>query len=80
MLEMKKDRLKNREQRFDDVVKVLPKPGLQPIEQVELFTKFRPVIPEPFRDAVRPEPTAEVMAMVRAEKKVKRVNKKSGGC
>ena len=76
MLELMKKK-KDREKHFNDEVRLLPKPGLRPIKQVELFEKFRPLVPEHLQDAICPKPTAEVMAMVRADKKGKRVNKKN---
>jgi hypothetical protein len=79
-LDLKKRRVTDqetdREQRFDHPVPVLPKPGIRPIKQVELYTKYRPLVPEEYRDSICPKPSDEVMAMVRAEKKDKRDNKK----
>jgi hypothetical protein len=69
---------KDREKHMDDEVKLLPKPGLRPIKQVELYVKFRPLVPEPYRDDICPKPSAEVMARVKEDKKSKRVNKKRG--
>jgi len=53
----------------------LPKPGLKPIKQVHLFTKWRKVVPHPYKDEVCPLPSNEVIEIVlkRRPKKTKPV-------
>ena len=45
--------------------------GLKPIKQVELFTKWRPMIPEEFRDEICPRPSDDVYDLVKTEKAAK---------
>ena len=42
----------------------LAKPGLKPIKQVHLYTKWRKVVPHPFKDELCPLPSNEVIEMV----------------
>lgn len=42
----------------------LPKPGLAPIKQVHLYTKWRSVVPHPYKDILCPLPTNDIIRMV----------------
>ena len=42
----------------------LPKPGLKPIKQVHLFTKWRKVVPYPYKDELCPLPSNQVIELV----------------
>ena len=42
----------------------LPKPGLKPLKQVHLYTKWRTVVPHPYKDEICPLPSNEVIQMV----------------
>ena len=42
----------------------LPKPGLKPIKQVHLYTKWRTVVPHPYKDKICPLLSNEVIRMV----------------
>ena len=42
----------------------LPKSGLKPIKQVHLFTKWRKVVPHPYKDELCPLPSNEVIQLV----------------
>ena len=51
-------------------------PGLAEIKQVELFTKWRPFVPEEFKNEICPEPPKAVLDKVKLEKKNKAIAKK----
>ena len=51
--------------------KVLNPPGLREIKQVELFTKFRPLIPEEFREELCPRPPDNVLAKISSDRREK---------
>jgi hypothetical protein len=53
----------------------LKPPGLRPINQVELFKKFRPFIPQKYWDKTCPEPSEDVLSQVKNETATKRKNK-----
>ena len=42
-------------------VTFLPKPGLKPIKQVHLYTKWRSVVPHPFKDDLCPLPPNDII-------------------
>jgi hypothetical protein len=39
-------------------------PGLREVKLVELYTKYRPLIPEQFRDELCPKPSDEVLGNI----------------
>ena len=45
--------------------------------EVELFTKFRPLVPIEFRDIICPEPSKEVMEQVKADIAEKRATREA---
>ena len=47
----------------------LPKPGLKPIKQVHLYTKWRAVVPHLYKDKICPLPSNEVIEMVLKNRK-----------
>jgi len=52
-----------------------PKIGISDIKQVELFSKWRNLIPDQFRDCICPKPTQEVITKVKQQKALKARNK-----
>ena len=46
-------------------------PGIPPIKQVELFSKFRGLIPEAFRDVTCPDPGDEIKGKIKSERNTK---------
>ena len=46
----------------------VPKPGLKPIKQVHLYTKWRRVVPHPYKDVLCPLPPNEIIQMVMKKK------------
>ena len=52
-------------------LKVLKEPGIRPIKQVELFQKWRPLLPKEKRDITCPKPSEDVMTKVRNDKRAK---------
>ena len=48
----------------------LPEPGLKPIKQVHLYTKWRTVVPHPHKDEICPLPSNEIIRMVIKTKKL----------
>lgn len=57
-------------------LKVLTPPGLRPIKQVELYSKWAPIMPKWAADITCPKPSDEVMKSVRAEKTSKAAAKR----
>ena len=55
---------------------VLERPGMREVKQVELWSKWRPLIPEEFRDRICPKPSPKVLERVRQSKIAKRNSKK----
>ena len=59
------------------------KPGLREIKQVELWSKYRPLVPEAFREECCPKPAKEVLEREKNKKKakgkIKRDEKKEKG-
>lgn len=53
-------------------------PGIKPIKQVEMHTKYRFFVPEEFWPEICPEPDQEVVNKVKVEKKEKRSKKNKG--
>ena len=49
----------------------MPKPGIKPIKQVELGSKWRPLVPEEFRDDVCPIPPKDLVEKFKASKRNK---------
>jgi len=56
---------------------VITQPELKPIKQVELYTKWRPVVPEEFRDHICPKPPDHVLELVKKQKAEKQKAKKT---
>lgn len=54
----------------------LAKPGLKPIKQVHLYTKWRSVVPHPYKDITCPLPSNEIIQMV-LKRKPKKKNKQT---
>lgn len=46
-------------------------PGIPPIKQVELFTKYRGLIPEAFRETTCPDPGEEIKKKIRSDRNAK---------
>ena len=46
--------------------------GLKPIKQVELYSKWRPLLPEEFRDIMCPRPSDEVINLIKERNREKR--------
>ena len=46
-------------------------PGIPPIKQVELFTKYRGLIPEAFRETTCPDPGEEIKKKIRSDRNTK---------
>ena len=55
-----------------DLIKSL---GLKPIKQVELYTKWRPLVPDEYKDSICPKPHESVFEMVKKDKAEKRTAK-----
>jgi hypothetical protein len=55
----------------------LPAPGLREIKQVELYTKYRPLVPEMYRDELCPKPSDEILKRIAKQKDDKRKSKRS---
>ena len=55
-------------------VTFLPKPGLKPIKQVHLYTKWRSVVPHPFKDDLCPLPPNDIIRQVIKKQKPKKNN------
>lgn len=49
----------------------LPRPGIKPIKQVKLYKKWRPFVPEPFKDEICPRPPDEILIQVGDERNKK---------
>jgi hypothetical protein len=49
----------------------IPAPGLAEIKEVELYTKWRRYIADPYKDIIAPKPADSVLARVQAEKNKK---------
>ena len=56
---------------------VITPPGVKPITQFELYTKWRPVVPEEFRDHTCPKPSDHVLELVKKQKAEKQKAKKT---
>ena len=54
---------------------VLEPPSMCEIKKVELFTKWRPLIPEKYRDLTCPKPPPELIEITRQSKIEKRNRK-----
>ena len=50
---------------------VIEAPGIPPIKQVELFSKYRALIPEEFRDTTCPEPSDDIKNKIKSERNTK---------
>jgi hypothetical protein len=50
---------------------ILPRPGIKPIKQVELYKKWRPFVPAQFRDEICPRPSDEVLNSVKNDRNSK---------
>ena len=49
-------------------VEVIKAPGLKPIKQVDLYQKWRPLVPNEYADEICPKPPDSVLAMVKNER------------
>ena len=49
-------------------VQNIPKTGIRAIKQMELATKWRPLVPEEYRDSIRHIPPKEIIEKYRKEK------------
>ena len=58
------------------VLSILKPPGIPPIKQVELFSKYRALIPEPFRDITCPDPGEEIKFKIKSERNTKQRDRK----
>ena len=59
-------------------MKFLAKPGLKPIKQVHLYTKWRSVVPHPYKDITCPLPSNEIIQMVLKRKPKKKTKQTTG--
>lgn len=50
------------------VIDTITPPGVPPIKQVELFTKYRALIPEAFRDITCPDPGDEITKKIKSDR------------
>ena len=57
-------------------LEVLEKPGIRAIKQVELYTKWRKIVPLEYRDITCPRPNEEIMKKVKDDKANKAKGKK----
>ena len=57
-------------------VELVYPPGLNPIKQVELYKKLRPLIPDEYKDKIFPMPHNSVFEMVKKKKAEKQKAKK----
>ena len=51
-------------------------PGVPPIKQVELFTKYRALLPEAFRDITCPDPGDEITKKIKSDRNTKQRERK----
>ena len=65
--ELRQQAIANMEQNLEQ----LNAPPLRPIKQVELYSKWRPLIPERYQDETCPKPSDEVIASIKAENREK---------
>lgn len=63
--------------KMEEALEVLSPPGIPPIKQVELYTKWGPLVRQEFRDSICPRPSEETMKRVKAGKKENRAGKKT---
>ena len=49
-------------------LKVLKPPGMKPIKEVELYTKWRPLLPKECQDDTCPKPSEEVMTKIKNDR------------
>ncbi len=52
-------------------LKSIPAPGIKPIKQVELYTKWRKFVPDSFQDEICPKPSTDVINQVTSDRKQK---------
>ena len=57
--------------KMPDELEVLPRPELRDIKAVELYTKWRPIIPSWARDLTCPKPSDDVLQKVKLSRSVK---------
>ena len=58
-------------------VEVIKATGLKPIKQVELYKKWRPLLPEEYADEICPKPPDSILEMVKNERAEKQKAKKA---
>lgn len=58
------------------VIDTITPPGVPPIKQVELFTKYRALIPEAFRDITCPDPGDEITKKIKSDRNTKQRERK----
>ena len=56
-------------------LKEIRKPGIKPIKQIELATKWQPLVPEEYQDDICPIPHPDIVAKYKNEKKGHNNNK-----
>ena len=56
-------------------LKVLKTPGIKPIKQVELYQKWRPLLPVKAREITCPKPSDEIMKKVKSDRAAKKRSK-----
>ena len=66
--EQRRKLLDNLDQKLNQIVP----PGLPMIKQVELSTKFRPFVPEEFRDDLCADPGSDVIDEIKGQRNTKR--------
>jgi hypothetical protein len=57
-------------------LETLVPPGIPPIKQVELFSKYRSLLPEPFRDITCPDPGEDIKFKIKNERNTKQRDRK----
>ena len=67
------DNTERKKQILEDLKNILPmkKPGIKPIKQIELGTKWRILVPEEFCDDVCPVPLLDIVETYKHDKKDK---------
>ena len=63
----------------NDTINIIPRPGINPYKQVELYNKYRDLLDEASKDITCPKPSPDVFNAVKAEKdsnKKRKIEKK----
>ena len=69
-------RTKDRDSKLLSEPRVLKPPGLREIKQVELYTKYRPLVPRIYQDELCPRPSDKVLERISSERREKGRNKR----